>query len=206
MPTSSKRERVIARQRYERRLAREAQRRAARRRRTTVIGAVVATLAVVGGIIALAVTLGSGSTNKQTTAASPSASASPSPSPSPIPGKPTVVVPAGKPPTTLVVKDLKKGTGAVATKGRSVTVNYVGVAWSTGKQFDASYDRGQPFTFTLGAGQVIKGWDQGVAGMRVGGRRELIIPPSLGYGAQGAGSAIKPNETLIFVVDLVAVK
>jgi peptidylprolyl isomerase len=103
------------------------------------------------------------------------------------------------------VKDLKKGSGAVATAGKTLTVNYVGVSCSTGKAFDASYPRKQPFSFPLGKGQVIKGWDQGVAGMKVGGRRELVIPADLGYGATGSGS-IKPNETLIFVVDLVGVK
>jgi len=93
----------------------------------------------------------------------------------------------------------------VATAGREVEVQYVGVSWSTGREFDASWNRGSPFRFTLGRRMVIAGWDQGVAGMRVGGRRELVIPPSLGYGERGAGSAIGPNETLIFVVDLIAV-
>jgi peptidylprolyl isomerase len=120
--------------------------------------------------------------------------------------KPVVTVPEGPPPSKLVVRDLVVGTGAEATAGSSVTVQYVGVSWSTRKQFDASWDRGQPFPFTVGTGQVIPGWDQGVPGMRVGGRRELIIPPSLGYGAQGQPQAgIKPNETLVFVIDLVSV-
>jgi peptidylprolyl isomerase len=120
--------------------------------------------------------------------------------------KPTVVVPPGAPPTKLETSDLIVGTGATATAGQKVTVQYVGVAYSTGKQFDASWDRGQAFPFTLGAGQVIPGWDQGVVGMRVGGRRELIIPPNLAYGAQPPpGSGIASNDTLIFVVDLVKI-
>jgi peptidylprolyl isomerase len=120
--------------------------------------------------------------------------------------KPAVAAPAGEPPADLVVDDLEVGTGDEAQAGRNVEVHYVGVAWSTGDQFDASWDRGQSFTFRLGGGQVIGGWDQGVQGMRVGGRRQLTIPPHLGYGERGAGGAIRPNETLVFVVDLVAVR
>jgi peptidylprolyl isomerase len=120
--------------------------------------------------------------------------------------KPKVSVPKGAPPKKLETKDLEEGSGAAAKAGDAVTVNYVGVNYKTGKEFDASWDRGEPFTFTLGAGEVIPGWDQGVAGMKVGGRRELIIPPSLGYGAAGAPPAIPPNETLVFVVDLEAIE
>jgi peptidylprolyl isomerase len=120
--------------------------------------------------------------------------------------KPKVTVPKGAPPKKLEVKDLEEGNGASAKAGDAVTVNYVGVNYRTGKEFDASWDRGEPFTFTLGAGEVIPGWDRGVAGMKVGGRRELIIPPSLGYGSAGAPPAIPPNETLVFVVDLEAVE
>jgi peptidylprolyl isomerase len=109
------------------------------------------------------------------------------------------------PPTDLVVTDITEGDGTVATAGKNVSVHYVGVALSSGEEFDASYNRGQPFRFRLGGGQVIAGWDQGVQGMKVGGRRQLVIPPHLGYGARGAGGAIKPNETLIFVVDLLGV-
>jgi peptidylprolyl isomerase len=119
--------------------------------------------------------------------------------------KPTVTIPDGAAPTTLQSTDLTVGTGAEATAGHNVTVQYVGVAWSTKAQFDASWDRGQPFSFSLGSGQVIKGWDQGVAGMNVGGRRQLVLPPDLGYGNRGAGGAIKPGETLVFVVDLLSV-
>ena len=119
--------------------------------------------------------------------------------------KPTVTVPDSDPPDQLEIVDDVVGDGAEASPGDTVSVHYVGVAWSTGSQFDASWDRMEPFRFGLGGGQVIQGWDQGVAGMRVGGRRTLTIPPHLGYGSRGAGSAIAPNETLIFVVDLLDV-
>jgi peptidylprolyl isomerase len=122
------------------------------------------------------------------------------------PTKPVITVPAGEAPITLTMTDLVEGTGAEATKGSTVIVHYVGVSWSTGAEFDASWNRGDSFDFPLGAGHVIQGWDQGVQGMKVGGRRELIIPPHMGYGARGAGGAIKPNETLIFVVDLLDVR
>jgi peptidylprolyl isomerase len=120
--------------------------------------------------------------------------------------KPTVTVPSGNPPTTLQKTDLIVGNGAEAITGKKVTVQYVGVAFSTKKQFDASWDRGQPFPFTLGAGDVIKGWDEGVPGMKVGGRRQLVIPPDLAYGPNGYPPVIGPNETLVFVVDLVSVQ
>jgi peptidylprolyl isomerase len=120
--------------------------------------------------------------------------------------KPKITVPGGAPPKQLETKDLTGGSGAEAKSGDSVTVQYVGVGYDSGDEFDASWDRGEPFTFTLGAGEVIPGWDQGVAGMKVGGRRELTIPPNLAYGSAGAPPAIGPNETLIFVVDLVGVK
>ena len=119
--------------------------------------------------------------------------------------KPDVTIPDGPPPTELQVEDLTVGDGAEAVAGTNCTMQYVGHAWSTQKQFDASWDRGSPFSFQLGAGMVIGGWDQGVAGMKVGGRRRLTIPPELGYGARGAGGAIGPNETLVFVVDLLVV-
>lgn len=119
--------------------------------------------------------------------------------------KPTVTVPDGPPPEELELEDLIEGDGTEAAPGSHVTVHYVGVSWSTGAEFDASWDRGDRFSFPLGAGMVIKGWDQGVAGMRVGGRRRITIPPRLGYGAVGAGGVIKPNETLVFVVDLLNV-
>jgi peptidylprolyl isomerase len=110
-----------------------------------------------------------------------------------------------EPPADLVVTDLTEGEGPEATSGSTVKVHYVGVAHSTGEEFDASYNRGEPLEFRLGIGQVISGWDQGVTGMKVGGRRQLVIPPHLGYGDRGAGGVIKPGETLIFVVDLLGV-
>ena len=119
--------------------------------------------------------------------------------------KPEVPAPTGEPPGELITDDVVVGDGDVATPGQQVHVHYVGVAWSNGSQFDASWDRGQTFDFPLDGGRVIKGWYMGVTGMRVGGRRTLIIPPSLGYGERGAGGAIGPNETLVFVVDLVKV-
>jgi peptidylprolyl isomerase len=119
--------------------------------------------------------------------------------------KPKVVPPKGAPPKQLVTKDLEEGSGPAAKAGDEVSVQYVGVNYKSGEEFDASWDRGEPFTFMLGASQVIPGWDQGVAGMKVGGRRELVIPPALGYGSAGAPPAIPPNETLVFVVDLEAV-
>ena len=119
--------------------------------------------------------------------------------------KPEIDFPGGEPPTDLVITDITVGDGAEAKPGAKVTVHYVGVAYSTGEEFDASWNRGSPFQFQLGAGQVIAGWDSGVAGMKVGGRRQLVIPPQLGYGQRGAGNVIKPGETLIFVVDLLAV-
>lgn len=119
--------------------------------------------------------------------------------------KPTVTVPAGEPPRDLVCEDVVVGEGTEAVAGKNVVVHYVGVAWSTGAQFDASWDRGDTFDFRLGAGQVIQGWDEGVAGMRVGGRRKLTIPPDMGYGSRGAGGVIKGGETLVFMVDLLGV-
>ena len=120
--------------------------------------------------------------------------------------KPDVGPITGDPPAELLIEDITTGDGPEAEPGRSVSVHYVGVAFSSGKEFDASYNRGEPFEFRLGGGQVIQGWDRGVAGMRVGGRRKLTIPPELGYGSRGAGGVIKPGETLIFVVDLLGVR
>ena len=116
--------------------------------------------------------------------------------------KPEVDFPEGPPPSDLVVTDVTVGDGDEATAGRTAVVHYVGVAYSTGEEFDASWNRGQPFSFQLGAGHVIAGWDRGVQGMKVGGRRKLVVPPDLGYGDRGAGGAIAPGETLIFIVDL----
>lgn len=119
--------------------------------------------------------------------------------------KPSITIPDGAPPTDLVVEDIEVGEGAEATAGSRPVMHYVGVSWSTGREFDASWNRGDTFSFVLGRGQVIRGWDEGVQGMRVGGRRKLTIPPDKGYGARGAGGVIAPNETLVFVVDLVDV-
>jgi FKBP-type peptidyl-prolyl cis-trans isomerase len=119
--------------------------------------------------------------------------------------KPKVEVPSGPPPKKLEIKDLEEGSGPAAKPGDEVTVQYVGVTYKTGKQFDASWDRGEPFTFELGSGEVIPGWEEGIKGMKPGGRRELIIPPELGYGYQRNGS-IPPGSTLIFIVDLVSVE
>ncbi|UUV28242.1 FKBP-type peptidyl-prolyl cis-trans isomerase [Amycolatopsis roodepoortensis] len=119
--------------------------------------------------------------------------------------KPQIDRPEGPAPSDLEKSDITVGEGQEAKAGDTVSVHYVGVSHSTGEQFDASWDRGEPLRFGLGAGQVIPGWDQGVAGMKVGGRRKLTIPPHLAYGERGAGGVIKPNETLIFVVDLVGV-
>jgi len=119
--------------------------------------------------------------------------------------KPEVTVPDGEPPAQLEETELIEGTGKEAKSGDEVTVQYVGVGYESGEEFDSSWSRNEPFSFTLGAGEVIPGWDQGVAGMKVGGRRELVIPPELAYGEAGAPPAIGPNETLIFVVDLVEV-
>jgi len=119
--------------------------------------------------------------------------------------KPEINIPAEDPSAELVIEDITVGDGDEAVAGTGVTVHYAGVSWSTGVEFDASWNRMEPFRFGLGQGQVIQGWDQGVQGMKVGGRRRLTIPPSMGYGAAGAGGVIAGNETLVFVVDLLAV-
>lgn len=220
MANSRRRERELARRRYERRRMRDEQLRARRRRRNTIIGAAGGTVLVIIGVVVLAISVVGGS-SKSTASAKPSPSlqsfsASPTPPPAaptkcapikpnpPAKGDPTVPPVTGKAPSTLVVKDIKKGHGKAAKSGDKLTVNYVGVSCSTGKAFDASYSRHQPFTLTLGRGQVIQGWDRGLVGMKAGGRRELVIPAALGYGPSGSGT-IKPNETLIFVVDMVKI-
>lgn len=120
--------------------------------------------------------------------------------------KPTVEVPEGEPPKELEIEDITEGEGAEAQPGDTVSVQYVGVNYSDGSEFDASWDRGEPFEFQLGAGGVIPGWDEGVVGMKEGGRRQLVIPPELGYGRQGQPPDIPPNETLVFVIDLLEVR
>ena len=121
------------------------------------------------------------------------------------PERPQIDKPDGDIPFELGIEDLTVGDGAEATSGKKVSVHYVGVAFSSGEEFDASWNRDQPFEFKLGKGQVIPGWDAGVEGMKVGGRRKLTIPSAMAYGARGAGNAIKPNEPLVFVVDLLSV-
>jgi peptidylprolyl isomerase len=136
------------------------------------------------------------------TSSTPTSTTAKTPTSGPLSKEPHITPPSGPAPSTLVKKDLIVGTGAEAKSGDPVTVNYVGALYKNGKVFDASWKRDEPFSFTLGKGQVIPGWEQGVVGMKVGGRRELIIPPALGYGAKGSPPTIPPNETLIFVVDL----
>ncbi len=168
---------------------------------------------------ALAVTACGGSKKSDETAATPAkTAAAPTATATPAPAgkvkvtgalgtKPKVLITPinATPPPNLVIKDLAKGHGKKAKAGDTVTVQYDGVLYSNGSEFDASWDRGTPFSFPLGAGQVIPGWDKGVAGMKVGGRRVLTIPPALGYGPQGSGP-IPPNSTLVFVVDLLKIK
>ena len=120
--------------------------------------------------------------------------------------KPVIPKPTGAPPRKLVKEDIVRGSGAGAKKGDTVVVHYVGMNFSNGQEFDASWDAGAPFPVQLGAGMVIKGWDQGLVGIKKGGRRKLTIPPELGYGAEGYPPDIPPNETLIFVVDAVSVE
>jgi peptidylprolyl isomerase len=126
------------------------------------------------------------------------------PTSGPLATEPTITPPKGPAPTKLVTKEIITGTGTEAKAGESVTVNYVGALYSNGKVFDASWLRKEPFTFGLGEGKVIKGWDEGVVGMRVGGRRELIIPAELAYGKTGSPPKIPPNSPLIFIVDLLS--
>ncbi len=158
-------------------------------------------------VAASATSSASSASSSSVTASSTSSSAAvstPKP-PSPLSKKPVVTVPSGAAPKTLVIKDLIKGTGATATSGKTVTVNYVGVLFKGGTEFDSSWKRSQTFPFQLGQGQVIPGWDKGVPGMKVGGRRELIIPAAEAYGAQGQPPTIPPNAPLVFVIDLLAV-
>jgi peptidylprolyl isomerase len=146
---------------------------------------------------------GSVSGTEATATASPAATQAPAaPDLTDTSTKPVIEAPSGDPPAQLVKEDIVKGKGKRAKKGDTVSVQYVGASWSNGQEFDASWDRGEPFSFQLGGGQVIQGWDQGLVGMRVGGRRKLVIPPDLGYGPAGSPPAIGPNETLVFIVDL----
>ena len=158
-------------------------------------------------LIALACTaLAAAGCGSDSDSGEPAASSTPAAEATPAATKPEITVPKGKAPKKLVVKDIKEGSGPVAEPGKNVQVQYVGISFANGRQFDASWDRGEPFSFQLGAGQVIPGWDQGVQGMKVGGRRQLVIPPDLAYGKQGSPPAIGPNETLVFVIDLLGVQ
>src|SRR5688572_2192145 len=143
---------------------------------------------------------GCGSDSEETSSSKPEATSTPAKT------KPEITVPKGKAPKKLVINDIEEGTGATAEAGKQVTVQYVGISFVNGRQFDASWDRGEPFTFQLGSGGVIQGWDRGVEGMKVGGRRQLVIPPDLAYGAEGQPPTIGPNETLVFVIDLLGVQ
>lgn len=175
---------------------------------------IASSAAAVAAVLAIAATGCGGDDDEETadTAAQPSAPAQTAPAetaPAPEAGtgaKPQVEVPKGDPPSKLESTDIEKGKGKAAKEGDTVTVHYVGVSYASGAQFDASWDSGQPFTFALGAGDVIPGWDEGVAGMKVGGRRRLVIPPDLAYGEAGSPPVIGPNETLVFVVDLLDVE
>jgi peptidylprolyl isomerase len=160
-------------------------------------------LAVLAAAAAIALA-GCGSEEKKQSTGSPT-SASSGGSLADVSRRPVIPKPAGPPPTSLQVKDLVKGTGRAARRGDVLSMQYVGISYSNGREFDASWDRGEPFEFQLGAGSVIEGWDRGLVGIRPGGRRELVIPASLAYGAKGRPPAIAPNEPLVFVVDAVSV-
>ncbi len=161
-------------------------------------------LAPSGGRTAAAASSSASATTTGTESTSSATSTPSTPTSGPLSKQPTVTPPSGPAPTKLVVKDVIKGTGAVAAAGKTLTVNYVGVLYKGGKEFDASWKRNAPFSFPLGQGQVIPGWDQGLVGMRVGGRRELIIPAALAYGSAGS-NGIPANSPLVFVVDLLGV-
>jgi FKBP-type peptidyl-prolyl cis-trans isomerase len=186
----------------------------ARQRATLAAAALGATIVIAGCGSGGSSTITVGNENASDSAlikageASASASTSTTaktPTSGPLATEPKVTPPSGAPPTKLVTKDLIAGTGPEAKAGETVTVNYVGVLYKGGKEFDASWKRHEPFSFPLGQGKVIKGWDQGIPGMKVGGRRELIIPADLAYGATGSPPTIPPNAPLVFVVDLLAV-
>jgi peptidylprolyl isomerase len=217
---SRQREREVERLRRIRQGQRREQARRRARRRATIIGSVLAVVVVVGGIALLARPHSGPKTATPVTPAANSPTASPptqaAPTTSPFPPlargtdprlatKPTVRLPSAAP-TTLGMHDLVVGTGPAARAGQQLTVNYVGVGYPAGREFDSSWKRREPFTFALGKGNVIPGWDRGLLGMKVGSRRQLAIPAALAYGAQGQPPTIKPNEPLVFVIDLLAAK
>ena len=154
-------------------------------------------------VLALA---GCGGDDEGESAATPTPKATATPDNKDTSKKPVVTVPDELPPDTIQTEDIVKGTGPKAKKGDTVSMQYVGLTWSTSVEFDASWDRGEPYTFKLGEGKVIPGWDEGIPGMKVGGRRELTIPADMAYGAQGQPPSIAPNECLRFIVDLVKLK
>lgn len=220
MSPSRQREREVERLRRIRQGQRREQARRRARRRATIIGSVLAVVVVVGGIALLARPHSGPKTATPVTPAANSPTASPptqaAPTTSPFPPlargtnprlatKPTVRLPSAAP-TTLGMHDLVVGTGPAARAGQQLTVNYVGVGYPAGKEFDSSWKRREPFTFALGKGNVIPGWDRGLLGMKVGSRRQLAIPAALAYGAQGQPPTIKPNEPLVFVIDLLKAK
>jgi FKBP-type peptidyl-prolyl cis-trans isomerase len=177
----------------------------ARSRSTVGLSALAAAALIAGcGSSGSSSTIGVGNENKsdETLVKAGETAAAKTPTSGPLASEPKVTPPSGAAPATLEKKDLVIGTGKEAKAGDTVTVNYVGVLYKGGKEFDASWKRKEPFQFKLGQGQVIKGWDQGVAGMKVGGRRELVIPAELAYGKTGSPPAIPPNAPLVFVVDL----
>ena len=157
---------------------------------------------LVGAIVAVVIVLATGGDDED----SGGSSATGTDQSADLTKKPEIEVPDGDPPTELETEDIVVGDGPEAKTGDTVSMQYVGVNYSDGKEFDASWERGEPFTFQLGSGQVIPGWDEGIPGMKVGGRRELIIPPDLAYGEAGSPPSIGPDETLIFVVDLTDVQ
>ena len=216
MATSKRERQKAARREKLAQQQREAQRR--RQIRRTVIVVVVAAAVIATGALLFAggnssptttttVASAAGSTTTTTTTATKPVTFArvAQPSPAGTFGKaPTVIVPSGPPPTAMQVSDLIKGTGAAAKAGDKLTMQYVLATYSARKVIQSSWTS-QPFSFTLGAGQVIPGWDEGLIGMKVGGRREMIIPPALGYGANSPGAGIAKNDTLVFVVDLLKI-
>ena len=152
-------------------------------------------------MLALAGCGGDGDDGETAATATPKATATPDNTD--VTKKPKVTVPDELPPDELQIKDIVKGKGPAARNGDKVSMNYVGLTWSTSVEFDSSWERGEPYTLTLGKGDVIKGWDEGIVGMRQGGRRELTIPAEMAYGAQGSPPNIGPNEALRFIIDLV---
>jgi peptidylprolyl isomerase len=212
--TSRRRERELARRRFERRRQAELERRAKAKRRNTIIGATAGTAAVIVGVVVLVIALSGGSDKAKVKAgATPTPTASPPPAAPkkcvpinpnpPRKGEPFVPQVKGKNPSSLVTKDIKKGHGAVAKKTSKVRVRYIGFSCATGKQFDPPPPgkAGTTINAALGTGNVIPGWDQGIPGMRVGGERELVIPAALAYQSNPGATGV-PNDTLIFVIDL----